>query len=385
MTAQQSAPAEPRIPTTAEVKAAIPSHCFERKLSTSLKHAAISVTLTVALGAFALAFIPLTWAWLPAWLLYAYVNGTVAVGVWVAAHECGHRAFAPTVKVQDAIGFVLHSALLVPYFSWQRSHAIHHGKTNHLTEGETHVPKIVDTKKGNRALNASKNFGPTIHGAFTVVSRLGIGWPLYLLIGATGGSVRGITNHFWPARPFSDALFPNRWKAKVRWSALGVLITVGLLVWWAVATSVWQVLAVYVLPYLIVNAWLVTYTWLQHTDHDIPHYDEDEWSFVRGAFCSVDRPYGPIADFLHHRIGTTHVAHHLDAKIPHYHAREATEAIKAAFPELYRYNPTPIRWALWDVAKHCHVVEPSTDGWTFMTNSSSKTQSAPGQGLGKVA
>lgn len=353
------------VPTTAEVKAAIPAHCFERKLSTSLRYAAFSIFLTLALGVLALAFIPLTLAWAPVWLAYAYVNGTVAVGVWVVAHECGHRAFAPTVKVQDAVGYVLHSALLVPYFSWQRSHAIHHGKTNHLTEGETHVPKRIQTARAARAFNARRRFGAKTHGAFTVVSRLGIGWPSYLLIGATGGEDRGVTNHFWPTRPFSQALFPDRWKAKVKWSSFGVLVTLAFLAWWAIAGNAWQVLAVYIGPYLVVNAWLVTYTWLQHTDADIPHYGEDEWSFVRGAFCSVDRPYGTIADFLHHRIGTTHVAHHLDAKIPHYHAAEATVAIKAAFPELYRYNPTPIRKALWEVAKDCHVVAPTTNGWKF--------------------
>lgn len=353
------------VPTTAEVKAAIPAHCFERKLSRSIPYAAFSVSLTLALGVLAWAFIPLTWAWAPLWLAYAYVNGTVAVGVWVIAHECGHRAFAPTVKVQDAVGYVLHSALLVPYFSWQRSHAIHHGKTNHIIEGETHVPKRIQTARATRAFKARKRFGARTHGAFTVVSRLGIGWPSYLLIGATGGEDRGTTNHFWPSKPFSGALFPDRWKAKVKWSSFGVLVTVALLTWWAIAGSVATVLAVYVGPYLVVNAWLVTYTWLQHTDADVPHYDEDDWSFVRGAFCSVDRPYGPIADFLHHRIGTTHVAHHLDAKIPHYHAAEATVAIKAAFPDLYRYNPTPIRTALWEVAKDCHVVERTTDGWQF--------------------
>lgn len=352
------------LPTTAEVKAAIPSECFDRSFAKSLPYAVMSVVLTIGLGVLAWQFIPLTWQWTPLWLAYAYANGTTATGVWVVAHECGHRGFAKGTRAQDAVGFVLHSSLLVPYFSWQRSHAIHHGKTNHVIEGETHVPKRNDTKYGQRTLRIRNRLGARTHGAWTIVSRLGLGWILYLLIGATGGAKRGITNHFWPTRPFSKALFPDRWKAKVYVSSLGVLVTIGLLVWWAIAASPWQVLAVYIGPYMVTNAWLVLYTWLQHTDDDIPHYDED-WSFVRGAFCSVDRPYGPIVDFLHHRIGTTHVAHHVDAKIPHYNARKATEALKAAFPDLYRYNPTPVRRALWNVASQCHVVGETDDGWQF--------------------
>lgn len=353
------------VPSTKEVKAAIPAECFERSFLRSLPYALMSVTLTLVTGFLAWQFIPLTWQWIPAWAVYAYVNGTIATGVWVVAHECGHRAFAKDTRSQDIVGYLLHSALLVPYFSWQRSHAIHHGKTNHLTEGETHVPKRITTKRGLRALKVRRKIGAGTHGVFTIATRLTAGWPSYLLVGATGGPERGVTNHFWPSRPFSQALFPDRWKSKVRWSSVGVLVMLAILGWWAVAGSAWQMLALYVGPYLVTNGWLVTYTWLQHTDEDIPHYGEDDWSFVRGAFCSVDRPYGPIADFLHHRIGTTHVAHHLDAKIPHYNARKATEAIRIAFPHLYRYNPTPIRRALWQVATKCHVVAETTDGWQF--------------------
>lgn len=56
------------------------------------------------------------------------------------AHECGHRGFSNSTLLCDTVGYVLHSLLLVPYFSWQYSHAKHHGKTNHLLDGETHVP-----------------------------------------------------------------------------------------------------------------------------------------------------------------------------------------------------------------------------------------------------
>ena len=41
----------------------------------------------------------------------------------------------------------------------------------------------------------------------------------------------------------------------------------------------------------------------QHTDVDIPHLSADEVSYMRGAFLTVDRPYGKIFDWFHHQIG----------------------------------------------------------------------------------
>lgn len=332
-----------------------------------MAYALFSITITFGLGILAWQLLPLTWAWAPVWLLYAVVVGTNACGVWVVAHECGHGAFADNKVVQDGVGFVLHSALLVPYYSWQRSHAIHHAKTNHVTDGETHVPKRIDTPAGQRAIAARQRLGAPIHTVLSIIGRLGFGWPVYLLTGATGGTDRGMTNHFWPWAPFSKALFPARWARRVLASAVGVVVVIGLLVAWAIAAgSVVPPLVLYVAPYLVCNAWLVGYTWLHHTGADTPHFDGDDWSFVRGAFCSIDRPYGRVFDLVHHRIGSTHVAHHLFARIPHYHAREATDAIAAAFPDLYRYDPTPIRKAVWQSAKECVAVAPVDGGWRYV-------------------
>ena len=132
----------------------------------------------------------------------------------------------------------------------------------------------------------------------------------------------------------------------------------------ALATKVGaaSVLALYAGPLAVVNMWLVGYTWLQHTDVDIPHLSADEFSYMRGAFLTVDRPYGRIFDWFHHRIGSTHVAHHIDCTIPHYHAKEATDAIAAAFPKAYLYDPTPVHKALWRVASNCIAVKPRADG-----------------------
>ena len=65
---------------------------------------------------------------------------------------------------------------------------------------------------------------------------------------------------------------------------------------------------------------------LQHTDVDVPHFTDDDHSFVKGAFHTIDRPYDQLdpwgaIDFLHHKIGSTHVAHHFDSTIPHYKAK----------------------------------------------------------------
>jgi fatty acid desaturase len=62
----------------------------------------------------------------PLWALWGLATGTVGMGLWVLAHECGHGAFSKNRRLETAVGYTIHSLLLVPYFSWQRSHAVHH-------------------------------------------------------------------------------------------------------------------------------------------------------------------------------------------------------------------------------------------------------------------
>jgi fatty acid desaturase len=337
-----------------------------------------SLFITLGSGFAAYAYLPIGWVWVPAWIAYAIFVGTAATGCWVIAHECGHGAFTRHRWIQDAIGFTLHSAMLVPYFSWQRSHAVHHARTNHLDDGETFVPHRDTTAAGQAWKKWQERMGDEAFAVVLMLVKFLVGWPLYLISGATGGPSRGMTNHFWPAKPFSTALFPGKWRVKAWVSTLGVIAAVGILCWWTYAAeSGIPVLALYVGPYLVVNFWLVLYTWLHHTDVEVPHFQDDEWSWVRGAFMTIDRPYGPVLDFLHHQIGSTHVAHHLDARIPHYHAKRATDAVKRAFPVHYRYDPTPIAKALWRVVTKCNVVSKSDVGWTFVTPESREDARTP--------
>eukprot|EP00980_Cylindrotheca_fusiformis_P015996 scaffold4703_cov108-Cylindrotheca_fusiformis.AAC.4 len=373
-------------PEARQVRAVIPADCFEVDTATSLGYLSVSVAGTVMCTAIGMALLDvappdniLTW---PLWTAYSAVTGTVAMGLWVLAHECGHGAFSKNKRIQDTVGYVLHSLFLVPYYSWQRSHAVHHQYTNHMELGETHVPEIVSSPdEGSVGIRNSlmNTFGMSagirIWGSIQAFLHLVIGWPAYLLIGATGGTDRGMTNHYWPDplttpnQPKKE-LFPGNWKEKVLKSDIGVAAVAASVVVWALCNGLPQMMALYGGPLIVVNAWLVLYTWLQHTDVDVPHFSQDNHNFVKGALHTIDRPYDKLdpfgaINFLHHNIGTTHVAHHFDSTIPHYKAQEATDAIKKEFPDFYFYDPTPIPQALWRVCKGCSSVEKRGDRWIW--------------------
>lgn len=144
---------------------------------------------------------------------------------------------------------------------------------------------------------------------------------------------------------------PSSWKIEL--STVGCLVTLAALAYFGGSTSAFWYLG----PYLVVNAWLVGYTWLQHTHPDVPHYGSDDFSRLRGALCTIDRPYPWLVDHLHHHIGTTHVAHHIDYKVPHYRAQAFTRALRPVLGEHYLFDATPISKALWTIARECHYVE----------------------------
>ena len=363
------------IPSKKEFQSIIPDHCFNCQTRVSLRYLFQSIliqTIVIAIGL----IIPFNQRMIPIWILYAFISGTTAMGFWVIAHECGHGAFSKNRILETITGYLLHSLLLVPYFSWQRSHAVHHRFTNHITNGETHVPLVIHgngiTEKigGDKELAFSSALGKTKYGVLQLILHLIFGWPAYLLSGSTGGVKNGTSNHFWPRRPFSKTMWPSVWAKKVWISDIGVaLVLIGLIIL-VIKHGIYPIIGMYVGPLLVVNCWLVIYTWLHHTDSDVPHLSNSEFSFMRGAFLSIDRPYGRILNTLHHNIGSSHVVHHVCPTIPHYHAKEATFAIKKAFKKVYLFNPEPIYKSLWNIACNCIAVKSDLNNGQYIWQSS---------------
>lgn len=342
--------------TFGDLKKAIPPHCFKRSLLRSFSYLIVDLMAAAALYAAATTAFhrlspPLNAL---AWAAYWAVQGCVLTGVWVIAHECGHHAFSDYQWVDDLVGMVCHSALLVPYFSWKYSHRRHHSNTASLERDEVFVPKPK-----SKLSWYSKYLNNPPGRAVSLAITLGLGWPLYLAFNVSGRPYDRFACHYDPYGP----IYSRRERLQIFISDAGVMAVAFLLYRAAAAWGLAWVAAVYGVPLLVVNGFLVLITYLQHTHPALPHYDSSEWNWLRGALATVDRDYG-LLNKVFHNITDTHVAHHLFHTMPHYHAMEATKAIRPLLGDYYRFDATPFYKALWREARECLYVEADHDGDT---------------------
>jgi omega-6 fatty acid desaturase / acyl-lipid omega-6 desaturase (Delta-12 desaturase) len=310
--------------TMNDILEAIPAECFERSAIRGLGYVARDLLMITLLGLTAHYTIPL----LPnpalrflGWMVYGFIQGLVCTGVWVLAHECGHQAFSSSRKLNDFVGWVLHSCLLVPYFSWQITHGKHHKATGHLSKDMVFVPKTLSTLLIRRGYNPAdftldeenrteeeenKLFDiiedTPIASLLTLTLQQALGWLGYISLNISGQKYsdrkRWEVNHFNPSSP----LFSQHEYNKILLSDLGIILTFTALVF---ASKTWgfsTVLCYYIMPYLWINHWLVLITYLQHTDPALPHYRAGAWNFQRGAAATMDRDFGFIGQHIFHDI-----------------------------------------------------------------------------------
>ncbi|KAE9455921.1 hypothetical protein C3L33_12175, partial [Rhododendron williamsianum] len=341
--------------TLGEIKKAIPPHCFNRSVLRSFSFVVYDLVISSLLYYVATTYIHL----LPspmsslAWPLYWICQGCVLTGVWMLAHECGHHAFSDYQWLDDTVGFILHSALLVPYFSWKHSHRRHHSNIASMDFDEVHVPK----PKSEIRWRTSKYLNNPPGRIFTLLFTLTLGWPLYLMTNIKGRKYDRFACHYDPYSP----IFSNSERAQIFLSDAGNL-AVGLVLYkLAAAKGLTWVLSIYGVPLLIVNGFVVVITYLHHTHPALPHYDSSEWDWFRGALSTVDRDYG-ILNKVFHNITDTHVVHHLFSTMPHYHAVEATKAIRPILGDYYKFDGTPFVKAIWRDFKECAYVEADDGG-----------------------
>ncbi|RCI08937.1 hypothetical protein L249_5118 [Ophiocordyceps polyrhachis-furcata BCC 54312] len=372
--------------TIKDIRDAIPKHCFDRSALTGYSYilrdlACLATTFVLFHNLVTPQVIPSTPVRTLLWALYTVLQGLFATGLWVIAHECGHGAFSPSRLVNDATGWVLHSALLVPYFSWQISHSKHHKATGNMERDMVFVPRTRE-QQTSRFGSVVREMGELAEDTpaftlFMLIMQQLIGWPNYLFTNVTGhdcherqregrgkGKKNGFgggVNHFDPRSP----LYEQKDAKLIVLSDIGIGLAATALIMLGNRFGWYNMAIWYFVPYLWVNHWLVAITFLQHTDPSLPHYTADEWNFVRGAAATIDREMGFVGRHLLHGIIETHVLHHYVSSIPFYHADEATDAIRPVMGKHYRSDteggPLGFIRALWRSARMCQWVEPSAE------------------------
>lgn len=169
--------------TIKELLGCIPAHCFERSAAKSFSYVFADL-LMIGTIMYAASYIDPAfgkngavlngWTGFAAkwatWNAYWLMCGWNFTGIWIIAHECtcrpidsafldpirselipicssgGHQAFSTSKALNNAVGLVLHSLVLVPYHSWRISHAKHHAATGHMGREEVFVPSTRSQK-----------------------------------------------------------------------------------------------------------------------------------------------------------------------------------------------------------------------------------------------
>ncbi|KAI3461663.1 hypothetical protein Pfo_018326 [Paulownia fortunei] len=357
-------PAAPPPFRIADIRAAIPAHCWVKDPWRSCYYVVWDVVAVVGLLAAAVYFN--SWVF---WPVYWFAQGTMFWALFVLGHDCGHGSFSDNPTLNNVVGHILHSSILVPYHGWRISHRTHHQNHGHVENDESWVPL---PEKLYKKLGYSTKF-LRYKIPFPIFA-----YPLYLWYRSPGKS----GSHF---DPYSQLFRPNERKlvmtSTICWAAmLAFLFSLSIII------GPLLLLNLYLIPYLIFVMWLDTVTYLHHHGHDkkLPWYRGKEWSYLRGGLTTVDRDYG-LFNRIHHDIGT-HVIHHLFPQIPHYHLVEATREAKSVLGEYYRdprkSGPIPFHLipSLVKSINSDHYVSDSgdivyyqTDDKLFSTISSTKT------------
>lgn len=385
--------------TVKQLLDAIPAHCYHRsalKSSTYVLRDVVAISFLVYgayhidsfLSRFNVSGLTYTAAKFALWFAYTFVTGLFGTGLWIIAHECGHQSYSSSKTINNAVGWVLHSALLVPYHSWRITHGQHHAATGHLTRDQVFVPRtrsqmghpVMKDDDEVLGINVSAirqsemrealEDAPIYQFGAMIVHQL-LGWPMYLFMNASGQKTYPAwTNHFSP----NSIMFKNSKKWQIIVSDIGCGLVIAGLTYWSIKRSFSEMFLVYGIPYLYVNHWLVFITYLQHTDPVLPHYSAEKWTFARGALATIDRTFmGPVGGWILHGICETHVAHHTSSKIPHYNAWEATEALKNFLGPHYQKSDENMFVSFYKSHRDCLFVEDN-QGVVFFKNAAGVAQ-----------
>jgi omega-6 fatty acid desaturase (delta-12 desaturase) len=195
-----------------------------------------------------------------AWVVYGFVQGLICTGLWIIGHEAGHGSFSKHARLNDVVGFLSHSALSVPYFSWKFSHHRHHMYTGHMEKDMVFVPKTQAQHQNKSFFQIEFLEDTPAYQLLTLVLHQVFGWPFYLFLNISAGSNSLqkqsssllSRSHFDPR----SAVFRRSEAPFILLSDIGICITMFAVYKLSTVVGVSTALLAYVQPWFWVHHWL---------------------------------------------------------------------------------------------------------------------------------
>ena len=270
-------------------------------------------------------------------LVLAVPAAAMVVKLFIIQHDCGHGAFMPGARGNDAIGRLCSLATFTPYRHWRRQHAGHHAVWNDLDRRDSGVDlySVCITLDEYRALSpwGQRRYRLMQHPLLALVLLP----PLVFLV---------------VYRFAFDT--PASWRRERRSVYLTNLALALVLTGLGFVFGFGTVAAVQ-LPVIamaaLVGVWLFAsqhrfehVVWRRHAD-----WDATTAALEGSSYLQLPRFF----DWVTGHIGFHHI-HHLSARIPNYRLRAAHEALSAvaelAPPLSFLRSLGASRFAVWDEA-----------------------------------
>lgn len=291
-----------------------------------------------------LSLAPLAAIWTLAWfavdaglwwagLLLSIPAAGFVLRMFIIQHDCGHKAFFRSHRLNDWIGRAIGVLTMTPYDCWKREHALHHATSGDLDRrgpGTIHTLTVEEYA----ALTPMQRLGYRLYRNPVVLFLLG---PVFVFFVQQRLPV-GLMKEGW--RPWVSAMGTN----------VGVAAIVALTLW----LGGWEVLAFVYAPSVALAACVGVWLFFVQHQFEGTHWDRhDAWEPTEAALKGSSYYHMPTPlRWLTGNIGIHHV-HHVASRIPFYRLPTVLKRI----PSLNQIGRLSIgqsfncvRLALWDEA-----------------------------------